>query len=335
MKKLVNSNSAVWIAWENHRRTQQLADELGIEVKVFHSKANGMIRYTILITKTIFLLLQRRPRILLVQNPSFILTVLACLLRRIFKYRLIVDRHTNFRLGRSEDQSVRERTFRLVSNWTLRKADLTIVTNEFLKNYVNNHGGLAYVLQDKIPSLDWSYHSPKSIQGKYIVFVSSFAKDEPVKEVINASGQLIGSLSVAITGRFRSSTQKRRLKELAPSNVIFTGFLDDTEYLALLQHAELVMVLTTIEHCLTCGAYEAVSAGKAMVLSDTQAIREYFSAGAVYCKPTAESIITTITDALSRREQLESETKELRSRLVHDWSRRLKVIDTLIFGGQH
>lgn len=335
IKRTVKSRDAIWISWENHRRTQQLSEALSVELKVFHSSSNRFIRYISLVSITGVYLLHRRPRVLIVQNPSLILTTFACLLRSILKYRLIVDRHTNFRLSRAGDQSGYEKMFRAISNWTLRKSDLTIVTNEFLRKFVADNGGRAIVLPDRIPSIAWTSLPPSKIEGRYIVFVSTFSNDEPVEAVLNAAQRFNGILYVAVTGRFRSPAHEQKLRKIAPSNVIFTGFLDDKDYLALLQHAELIIVLTTIEYCLTCGAYEAVSAGKAMILSDTQAIQQYFSGGAVYCEPTAESIASTINDALSRREELELETKKLRTRLMKDWSERFETASTLIFSGSH
>jgi glycosyltransferase involved in cell wall biosynthesis len=58
-------------------------------------------------------------------------------------------------------------------------------------------------------------------------------------------------------------------------NVTFTGFLADPDYVALLGRADVVIVLTSDDDLLNCGAYEALALDKPLILSDTKAIREY------------------------------------------------------------
>jgi len=112
--------------------------------------------------------------------------------------------------------------------------------------------------------------------------------------------------------------------------VRLTGYLPRSEYWQLLANSDIVMVLTTLEDCLTCGAYEATALGRAMVLSDTQAMRSYFHKGAVYTAPYAEAIAQAMRNAIERKQALECETEELREDLVSKWSStRARLEETL------
>jgi glycosyltransferase involved in cell wall biosynthesis len=156
-----------------------------------------------------------------------------------------------------------------------RRADLTIVTNEPLRQIVEGHGGRAFVLPDRIPALNHAALEPavEKREGQ-VVFICSFAEDEPYEEVIKAGAILEEGMLLHITGsphRLREGV----LRNL-PANVRLTGFLPENDYLDLLRRADVLMDLTTREDCLVCGAYEAVALGKPLVLSDTRALRNHF-----------------------------------------------------------
>ena len=81
-------------------------------------------------------------------------------------------------------------------------------------------------------------------------------------------------------------------------------------------------VLTTADHTLTCGAYEAVAVGTPMVLSETTAIRSYFSKGAVYAAPTAQGIAAAIAAAGEQLQRLSNEVAQLAGELQVSWDLR-------------
>jgi hypothetical protein len=70
----------------------ELAKILNCEIHIF--EIEGVLRYPFSIIKTIYYLLKDKPEILFVQNPSMILAVFVCLIHKIAKTILIVDRHS-------------------------------------------------------------------------------------------------------------------------------------------------------------------------------------------------------------------------------------------------
>lgn len=309
---------AIWVAWEKQRRSAELAKSLGIELCILSSERDSsIIRYLILGGRTIAFLFKRRPRIIIAQNPSLILVLILCILNPFFKYRLIVDRHSNFKF--TDKRTLKWKIFQVVSNFTLRKAELTIVTNTYLCEYVNACGGRGAVLQDKMPEMNLATEMELSSKVNVAV-VSSFAEDEPLNEIIMAA-KIVKNYTLYVTGNFKKIEKSIDIEKL-PTNIIFTGFLSESSYQSLLNSVDIVMVLTNQEYTLTCGAYEAISLKKPLVLSNSKTIRDYFRKGAVYCDSNSASIARCIEDCSRNIARLTEEIVKLREELLIDWYER-------------
>src|ERR1051325_11240274 len=87
------TSSTLWISWQNHRRTSEICAALNIELHPLIPPVQGLRKYPGLIRRTWRLLQARRPKAVIVQNPSIVLTALAVLLRPLFNYALVVDAH--------------------------------------------------------------------------------------------------------------------------------------------------------------------------------------------------------------------------------------------------
>lgn len=320
---------SVWVTWEDHRRSRELANVLDAEYILLLYKASRWLRYPLLSLRTVSVLIRLRPSHVFCQNPSIILATLLAVLRPLFGYKLIVDRHSNFKFYSRESTEWVWRIFHKLSDYTLRKADLTIVTNDYLKEFLEKLGGRGFVLQDKLPQM--SVGSNKTLGGKFnAVFVSTFAKDEPIKEIFSASKCLPEDTFIYVTGSYKNYPDIQKLICDKPENLILTGFLPEDEYQTLLRSADAIIVITDQEYTLTCGAYEAVTLEKAMVLADTATIKEYFSQGAVYATKDVDSLINAINDVRLHQSYLSKETKQLKEILLINWSDRFLNLKKLI-----
>lgn len=94
--------------------------------------------------------------------------------------------------------------------------------------------------------------------------------------------------------------------------------------MSLLSSCDPVMDLTLMEDCLVCGAYEAVSVGKPLILSDTSALRRHFRKGAVYTLNMAGAIAEAINQVIVYRDRLVREVNSLKDELEPEW--RLKLV---------
>src|SRR5690606_11646171 len=89
--------ASYWITWEDHRRSRELASAIGAEYVCLLHSGDRYIRYPILSLKTIIFLFKTKPTLVFCQNPSIVLNTLLCLMRLIFRFGLITDRHSNFK----------------------------------------------------------------------------------------------------------------------------------------------------------------------------------------------------------------------------------------------
>jgi glycosyltransferase involved in cell wall biosynthesis len=211
--------------------------------------------------------------------------------------------------------------FHFFSDLTIKKSELTIVTNEYLKRIVESKGGRGFVLQDKIPDIPQINNNSVL---KRITIISSFNADEPISEIISAISE-IEEIEFYITGNYRKKMSENKINKM-PNNVHFTGFISENEYIELINSSNILMVLTTQDHTLTCGAYEGISISKPLILSNTDALISYFNKGAIYTAPNRIDIKKSIQLALEKEENLKIEIKTLKKELIKDWEFRFNSL---------
>ena len=312
---------AIWITWERQRRSIELAKALDVPCYVLSFSGPYIVRGLVLAVKTVVLLASIRPEVVFVQNPSMLAAAIVCMLRRLLGYKAVVDRHTNFRFDSLDSINPKFIGYHWLSKYTTRSADLTVVTNLYLKQVVEAWGGRGFVLQDKIPDLSGS--RVERLKGKYnAVFICSYAADEPIQEVVSAAKLIDSKICVYITGNYKKAN-KSLLQEI-PDNVILTGFLSEPDFEALIQSVDFALALTTKEHTLLCGAYEAVAALKPVIISDREALKAYFCEGVIVTDNDRKSIADAIMFAVRNLDALRGEVVSLKGKLQAGWHLRFQ-----------
>lgn len=326
-------SNRVFLTWNDHRRSRNLAPAFGAEYICLESRLPYLFRVIVLGIRTSWLLIVRRPDLVISQNPSLALAALCCALKPVLGFLLVVDRHSNFKLESLDSTKLKMRLFHAISRWSTRQADMTIVTNANLCALVDSWGGNGFVLPDRLPGMTtkacWQNSGPEPFVA---VFIASFDDDEPLGDVLEGARRASSLFHLYITGNYKKAGVVPSARD---QNVTFTGFLSEDMYVALLERADLVVVLTSEDDLLNCGAYEAVALGKPMMLSDKQAIRKYFDRGAMYVDNSADSIGHALATFPDVRDQLVSEVQALRAKLESDWSKTLAlVLDALVLADQ-
>ena len=85
-----------------------------------------------------------------------------------------------------------------------------------------------------------------------------------------------------------------------PVNVELTGFLQKSDYVGRLLASDAIICLTTLDHTMQRGAYEAVYLGKPVITSNTQVLREAFNKGTVHVDNTVDSIVAGVEKNVRR-----------------------------------
>lgn len=308
---------SIWITWDDHRRSRELAEHWGMDYKVFEYSGNAFIRYILLSIKTLKYINQNKPDIVICQNPSIVLAAILTIFRKIKKFVLVVDRHSNFKIELRESPLLKWKLFHILSDYSLRRSNLTIVTNSEAEKYVKSLGGKPAILPDKLPS-DLS-SSIKNLEGEVnFLFICTFSNDEPVDAVLNAFKRLNKKYHIYVTGNFRK--YKNWNKYCEDENIHLLGFVKEEDYLSYLNSVDATIVLTNMPMTLNCGSYESVRAGKPQIVADSSVIKEWFRKGAIYVNPNDEnSIHDGINRTIEKLNELTIEQKEFSELLESDW----------------
>lgn len=303
----------VFLTWVEHRRTNEIARHLGVQLLSLSTDKRGLSRYAYLTFRTIRALYSSRPRVVIVQSPSIVLAALALAMRRLLRYAVVIDAHNEA----VEPYLHPSKVVRVITYWALRAADLVVVSNQALVRKVEERGGRAIVLPDRVPTPPRLSTKQDASSDFRVAVIATFAGDEPIDAVIEAARRIGPSILFSITGNASRLTPEIRAS--LPSNVTLTGFLPEVEYWELLADSHLVMDLTTMPDCLVCGAYEGLAVGKPLVLSDNEASRELFQDAALFTDNTLESLTETLERGFHQYGVLADKLPAARERIIRHW----------------
>ncbi|MCC5926933.1 MAG: glycosyltransferase [Bacteroidetes bacterium] len=316
--------ASAWITWERQTRNRSMANILGVPLYELLSDKKRVFRYIELIRETFRIIRREKIQVLFVQNPSIVLALSTVLGKKWFNYTLVVDAH-NAGVYPLEGKS---RILNAITSYIIRAANLTIVTNTTLANIVEQRGGRAFVMPDPIPDLtpkDIIPATTESHESRYVLFISTWAEDEPYMEVIEAARQLDTPITVCITGNYRKKLSEHDIHAL-PDNVKLLGFLDEADYVQWLAGSALTIDLTTRDNCLVCGAYESISLGVPAILSDFPINREIFNTGVVYSANTASEIKKSIQNGMQMLPTLRKDVQSLKSSMIQEEKLRAEAL---------
>jgi glycosyltransferase involved in cell wall biosynthesis len=288
----------------------------------FRSKPHAPFKYVMQSVATWRMLFRERPRAVHVQTPPFLCGLVVAAYCRMTGARFVVEYHSA--------------AFEPIWRWAAplqrlvaRRATANIVTSDHWAEIVRSWGGETIVMYDAF--LDLPDGAPYEVgPGLNFAFISTFAEDEPVAEVLEAAARL-PTVHVHVTGDLAKAP--RGLVASAPPNVTFTGFLDpNTTYLGLLRAVDAAIVLTTRDHTLQLAGCEAAALGKPLVTSDWPYLRRLFPYGAEFVEPTAGSIRQGIARAVRRLDELKHENEMLVRLRRREWNARVAQLHAMVGG---
>ncbi|NMM88404.1 hypothetical protein B2J88_29320 [Rhodococcus sp. SRB_17] len=276
-----------WISY--HGRSQELAERLGIEAEFLEpadTQGNLLRRYSSAIRWTVGKLRESDSASIYLMMPPApaLLTVLMFKGR---KRQLVADLHTGFFLD------PKWKWFTPIGLRLLRNST-AIVTNEPLRRRCEKAGVRSVVLHDILADRSKARRSAAEPTTNIVLCPLSYASDEPIDELLEAA-RLCPELTFAFTGR-----APQKIKDRAPNNIEFTGFLETEEYLDLLGSSIAVVALTTRDFTMQRAGYEALMYGKPQVTSDFGVLREFLGEAAHYVDPMQSEEIANALRTVSQ-----------------------------------
>jgi glycosyltransferase involved in cell wall biosynthesis len=255
------------------------------------------------------ILTTERPAAVFVMTPPIFAPLVAWAYCATRGSRLVMDAHTAAFLH------PRWRHFQRLQFWLARRAATTIVHNDHLKGLIEREGGHAIVVGDIPVRFDGSERYPLPA-GFHIAVVCSFNPDEPVASIIEAAGRL-PDVQFHITGS--PNPRDARLATPLPPNVRLTGFLSVGAYGSLISQADAVMTLTTRDHTMLRGAWEAVYQATPVIVSRWPVLQEAFDEGAIHVDNTPDDIVRAVTELRLRLPDYREGVQRLRRRKDERW----------------
>jgi glycosyltransferase involved in cell wall biosynthesis len=236
--------------------------------------------------ETLWLLFRDRPRAVFVMAPPVIAVLPVFLYCRLMNVPFVIDAHSGAYLNR------RWRRFQWLQRAMSRAAATTIVTNDVLADRLRQDGVDVTLVRD-VPVV-FPAAPPYALTPDFsVAVVCSFNYDEPIEEILEAAREL-PDVRFYMTGNPRALDPA--LRPRLPANVTLTGFLSTEQYGALLRDADVVVTLTTLDHTMLRGAYEAIYQGTPVVISDWNILRDSFPQGASHVQNTRQAIRAAIED---------------------------------------
>lgn len=314
----------VFLSWEpSNSRSSTLAREFSADcVHVHYLKLKQPLvapfKYVIQTWKSWQVLRKARPDLVFVQNPPVIAPLAVWLYCSIAGSRFIIDSHTGVFLER------KWKWLDPLHQFLVRRAEVSIVTNEFLGQIVAGWGGRYFIFPD-VPTEFQDVGRIAERPERLVTVVNSFSYDEPLDEVLAAAKEL-PEVSFAVTGDVARCPRETLLK--VPANVRFTGFIPKSEYVDTLNSSDAAIVLTTEDHTMQRGAYEAMSLGVPVITSNWPLLRDTFFRGARFTDNTAEGIVAAVRDVFDNLEQYKTEIRQLKVERRLIWKDKLAEFAT-------
>ena len=306
-----------FIAWEVlSRRSELLAQQLGADLHfVPHRRArrtiiNAPIRYIAHAVETWRILGKEQPNIVFVQNPPIFCALIAFLYSRRNAAAYALDSHTG------AFTSPKWRWLSGLHRMLSRHALVNIVHNESVAKFIKPWK-CDYLVISLIPG-DYPKDDDFPFARDFnVAVVNTFTADEPLETVFEAAEQL-PDVDFYVTGDSKRITPW--LLDKKPPNCHLTGFLEYPSYIALLRGADAVMDLTTRDHTVLMGGFEAIAIGTPLITSDWPVLVDCFSLGTVHVPNTAEGIRAGVREVQQNHQSLKQGILSLREKLDHEWS---------------
>lgn len=311
--------ASVFLTWNDSRRSISLADLLGIPRVMIVPHRAGVVRHIGGTLLTALFLARHRPRVIWFQYSialGAVLGLYAALARR-GEVRLVTDIHTKA-LRRQGPVGVRW-LVRLAKRWSLKRCWAAVLTNPQNAGYTKQVlEARSVILPDPLPRPVLGVETgPEPTVD--VVFICSYAEDEPMQMMYDAIRQLGPGVRVAITGNDRALEPE--VREQLSSVAHLTGFLPEEAYWRLLRATRSCVVLSTEEACVPCGAYEAIALGKRPIVADDPEVRRVFEEAAIYTPLQASAIREVICRQLESEPSEQDSDESLAQSYLQRWER--------------
>lgn len=306
----------VFISWAPFcSRSDSIAERLDGRSFMVYSPGYGSryltvpFKYISQSINTLRILFRERPSTVFVMTPPVVACFPVWVYCLLTEARFVIDAHTGAFLDPRWNRLL------FLHRWFSRRARTTIVTNEYMHRLLRKWECAAMIVRD-VP-VCFPAPARATLDGACnMTLVATFTRDEPIGLFFKAAEQ-VPEIRFHVTGNYRRA--EASVLNAKPSNVRLTGFLPDADYVGLLLASDAVISLTTLDHTMQRGAYEAVYLGRPVVTSNFDLLRRHFCKGTVHVDNTAEDIARGIRLMRNDLARFRTEIEALRRERLEEW----------------
>lgn len=315
-----------YISWaESCSRSDHTARELGGRSHMVYegqlgSKASTVLwKYWLQGRTTARILREEQPDVVFVMTPPLIAAIPAFWYAWRRGADVVLDAHS------AAFMHPRWRWFQWLQRWMCRRAATTLVHNEYIAGLVERAGGRATIVPDVPIVYERSEAFPRP-QAFTVAVVCSFNYDEPLPAIIEAA-RSVPDARFFVTGNPKHLDPA--LKAQMPANMTLTGFLSDEGYGSLISGADAVLTLTTRNHTMLRGAYEAIYQGTPVIVSDWPLLRESFPDGAVHVDNSPAAIAAAVDTVRREPARFKAGAARLAAAKLARWSATKQTLSAI------
>jgi len=301
------------VAWERFQsRTRALGPALGGTSHHIHGGWPGRhpavlpLRYLGDGVRMWRMLRRQRPDVLVVISPPVVAPLVGWLWCLWHRRLLVIDCHTGAL------HSLKWGWARPLHRFLFRQARVVLVHTEEDERGVRRWGVPAVLLPDDLPEADEASPSPERATKSQVVVAGSFDWNEPVAAAL-ATARLLPDIEVRLTGD--TGRLSASVRSSAGANVVFTGYLPYEQFLGELITADVVAAFSIDPHIMNRAAFEAISLGRPLVLSDLPGLRARFGEAAIFCANEPAAMAQAIRQAQQDHVSLVARANALKRRL--------------------
>jgi glycosyltransferase involved in cell wall biosynthesis len=305
-------------------RSAELADAFGGESRCYYPPGGRrppvLLRYLLASVRTVAYLVRRRPANVVVTSPPVPGALVTFLAARSVGARVLLDSHPGS-FGAQGDRHSGQ--LQWLQRFLTRRVTASLVAAPAWAEKVEAWGGRAVVVHEA-PGR-WTAAAHERHARLRALYVGRFAGDEPWREVLAAAAQL-PDVDLFVTGQLEDCPEEDRAT--AAANVTFVGFLGPSDYRRAVDEADVVVTLTTEPSSVMRAAYEAVYAGRPLVVSDWPIARELFPT-AVHVANRAADIAAGIGSVATHYAELAGQADDARRRQLDRWDDQRRQLRAL------
>lgn len=318
----------IFISWTNFsRHSQLLAQFFGAEIFFI----NNFIHSRKIIWRLFFwidylsksirsgrIIHNQKPDVVIVQSPPSILPILVMFLKIFGSFKVMVDSHN----------AAFEKPWAQIPlyKWSLRHADVVTIHNHQLLNNLKNdivYSGINFkVLNSRLT--DFSNFKKTDQVQPYILIVTTFSVDEPVKTLLDGivefHNKYNSDLIFKLTGNYNKDY--KLYTEFSDYKYIeFLGYIDEQKYTYCLLNAYGIMSLSTRDDVQQFSITEAISAEIPFISNINSTNCDLFGDKMILTEITSHSISLNINKFITKRILLQNNIIEIKKDLSEKWDR--------------